>query len=371
LALTKIPTIIPKLLSCIEYKNPVHLKELEKILKLTQNLNPVQSLQLLSGKYLHESIRKFAVKCLQESSYIKVQDYIIQLVQALKYEMYHDSNLARYLLKMALKYPLTIGHYIFWNLRSEMHNPIVQQRFGLYLEIFLNKIGKNLRKIFVDESRLINALLIVADIPHSKLFKTKEEKLSKFRQALVDINSRLFTDDQEISLPLNFKMRVRKIVVEKCKFMNSKKKPLWLVFENADINGENIIVMFKKGDDLRQDILTLQLFKIMNTLWFEDKIILKMSLYNVISTGYQQGMLEMVKDSETLATIHKLYGGFTAILFSRQPLKRWLEKYCNCCENDFISNFLYTCVAYCVSTFVLGIGDRHNDNIMIKKVKYF
>jgi hypothetical protein len=96
-----------------------------------------------------------------------------------------------------------------------------------------------------------------------------------------------------------------------------------------------------------------------------------MSLYNVISTGYQQGMLEMVKDSETLATIHKLYGGFTAILFSRQPLKRWLEKYCNCCENDFISNFLYTCVAYCVSTFVLGIGDRHNDNIMIKKVKYF
>jgi phosphatidylinositol kinase/protein kinase (PI-3 family) len=153
--------------------------------------------------------------------------------------------------------------------------------------------------------------------------------------------------------------------------MNSKKKPLWLVFENADPIGENIIVMFKKGDDLRQDILTLQLFNIMNRVWFEEKIILKMSLYGVISTGYQQGMLEIVKESDTLATIHKHYGGPTAIIFSKQPLKRWMENNCNCCEADYISNFLFSCVAYCVSTFVLGIGDRHNDNIMIKKVLLF
>ncbi len=42
----------------------------------------------------------------------------------------------------------------------------------------------------------------------------------------------------------------------------SKKLPLWLVFENADRNGENITVMFKCGDDLRQDVLTLQMIKV-------------------------------------------------------------------------------------------------------------
>jgi phosphatidylinositol kinase/protein kinase (PI-3 family) len=149
--------------------------------------------------------------------------------------------------------------------------------------------------------------------------------------------------------------------------MRSKKKPLWLVFKNADENGENIIVMFKKGDDLRQDILTLQLFKIMNNLWFENKINLKMSLYNVICTGYFHGMLEMVKDSETLATIHKIYGGATAT-FSSKPLKKWFDNNATVIEKEYVNNFLLSCVAYCVSTFVLGIGDRHNDNIMVKRV---
>lgn len=38
--------------------------------------------------------------------------------------------------------------------------------------------------------------------------------------------------------------------------MNSKKKPLWLVMTNKD-NIKLFSIMFKDGDDLRQDILTL------------------------------------------------------------------------------------------------------------------
>jgi len=364
--LTQLPLIMPKLLSCIDYKNPYHLKELEKILKLAKCLNPVQALELLTGNYLNESIRKYAVSCLQQANYFEIKDYIIQLVQALKYEIYHDSPLARYLLMTAIKYPLTIGHYLFWNLRSEMHNPNVQQRFGLYLEVFLNKIGKNIRKIFEDESWMMKSLIAVADIPHDKSFKSNEEKLEKFREALSELNSLMFKNKMEISMPLDFKMRVKSFVVDKCKVMKSKKKPLWLVFENSDEKGDDVVVMFKKGDDLRQDMLTLQLFKIMQLMWFEEKINLKMSLYNVICTGYYQGMLEIVKDSETLATIHKIYGGATAS-FSSKPLKKWLEKNVTCSEESYIENFLLTSAAYSVATFVLGIGDRHNDNIMVKK----
>ena len=40
--------------------------------------------------------------------------------------------------------------------------------------------------------------------------------------------------------------------------MDSKKLPLWLVFQNAEPGANPIYVIFKVGDDLRQDILTLQ-----------------------------------------------------------------------------------------------------------------
>lgn len=369
-SIAQFPSIISRLFECIDYKDKMHLIELDKILSIAKPLNPVQALNLLSGNYLHENIRRFAVDCLKNASYIDVQEYIIQLIQALKYEMYHDSPLARYLIELALKYPLTIGHALFWGFRSEMYNPNVQQRFGLYLEVFLSKIGKDLRKIFEDEIFLIKALLKAAEIPHDKSIKNEQIKLAKFREELSNINKEITSKNLEISLPLSFKLRVKQFIVEKCKTMKSKKKPLWLVFTNADENGQDIVVMFKKGDDLRQDILTLQLFRIMHNLWFESKIKVKMSLYNVVCTGYYQGMLEIVKDSVTLAQVHKLYGGAFASL-TQKPLKKWMESTCTCPQEEYRNNFLESCVAYCMATWVLGVGDRHNDNIMIKKVFLF
>ena len=54
------------------------------------------------------------------------------------------------------------------------------------------------------------------------------------------------------------------ILVEKCRSMDSAKAPLWIVFTNADPLGQPINVIFKCGDDLRQDLLTLQMLGIMD-----------------------------------------------------------------------------------------------------------
>ena len=182
-------------------------------------------MQLLSGDFLHMSIRNFAVSCLRNSSYLDIKDCLIQLVQSLRYEMYHDSNLARYLLMLAVKFPLTIGHDFFWILKSEMNNPGIRNRFGLYLEVFLKKIGKEVRDIFADECWLLSKLMIIADIPKSK--KSEDERKRKYKEALENLNKMI---DKEYSLPLDFKKRISGINVDKCKFMKSKKRPLWLVF---------------------------------------------------------------------------------------------------------------------------------------------
>lgn len=51
------------------------------------------------------------------------------------------------------------------------------------------------------------------------------------------------------------------VQIEQCKVMASKKKPLWLQFKRADLttlSRDPIGIIFKEGDDLRQDMLILQ-----------------------------------------------------------------------------------------------------------------
>jgi phosphatidylinositol-4,5-bisphosphate 3-kinase len=318
-------------------------------------------MQLLSGNFLDSSIRKYAVYSLSQISYIKIKAYLMQLIQALKYELYHDSHLARILLRLALKYPLEIGHQLFWNLKSEMHNINYQQRFGILLNTFLLKIDPVIRSVFEDECWFINNLKDISDIG----FMKDGDINKKLQAALSNLNDEFYGRD--ISIPYNYKIKIKSIKANKCRFMKSKKRPLFLVLENSDPLGEDVNIIFKKGDDLRQDIITLQLFKCMHQLWQKSSINSKMSLYNVISTGYFCGLIEIVKNSETLAFIQKEYslvlGGF-----SDKPLKLWMEKNVIVREVECLNNFLSSCASYCIATFVLGIGDRHNDNIMIKKV---
>ena len=364
--IAKMNSLIPKLFLSSDYNNPYANREYQKIMKLITDLTIVQAIELLSGKYINEIVRTFAVSILKKAPISDIKLYLLQLVQALKYEKNIDNSLARFLLETAIEHPITIGHEFFWHLRAEMYNQEVQKKFGLYLEVFVNKIGLPLYKIFKDEDLMLKTLIGYAE----KVIKTpsKEERDKTFKQDLASLNELYKQKKKEISLPLNFKYRVKGLIVEKCRIMNSKKKPLWLTFENADPSGNPIVCMLKCGDDLRMDMVTLQLFQAMQTIWFDNGLQVKMSLYKVLCTGYMQGMLEMVTNSDTLANIHVQEGGAIKQLFSIASVLNWIEKNCKTVSPlEAKENFLMSNVAYCLATFVLGVGDRHNDNIMMKK----
>ena len=364
--IAKMNSLIPKLFLSCDYNNPNANKEFRKITKLITDLTLVQAIELLSGKYINEIVRNFAVSYLKKASISDIKIYLLQLVQALKYEKNIDNALARFLLETAIAHPITIGHEFFWHLRAEMYNQEVQKKFGLYLEVFVNKISLHLYKIFKDEDLMLKTLITYAE--KVKINQPKEERDRIFKQDLTSLNELYKQKRKEISLPLNFKLRVKSLIVDKCRIMKSKKKPLWLTFENADPLGDPIVCMLKCGDDLRMDMVTLQLFQAMQTIWFDNGLKVKMSLYKVLCTGYMQGMLEMVTNSETLANIHVQEGGAIKQLFVMASVLNWIDKNCKIVSPaEAKENFLISNVAYCLATFVLGVGDRHNDNIMMKK----
>eukprot|EP00658_Telonema_sp_P-2_P008747 TRINITY_DN13302_c0_g1_i6.p1 TRINITY_DN13302_c0_g1~~TRINITY_DN13302_c0_g1_i6.p1 ORF type:complete len:278 (-),score=54.39 TRINITY_DN13302_c0_g1_i6:87-920(-) len=157
-------------------------------------------------------------------------------------------------------------------------------------------------------------------------------------------------------------------VYKRQKVMSSKKLPLWLVFHNAYDPTSPIFVMFKAGDDLRQDLLTLQMLELMDNVWKASGLNLHLIPYGCVATGEGVGMIEIVLHADTVANITRKDGGAQAA-FSDEPLMNWLRKY-NRTDPDVercLWNFVYSTAGSCVATYVLGIGDRHNDNIMLRQ----
>lgn len=66
-------------------------------------------------------------------------------------------------------------------------------------------------------------------------------------------------------------------------------------------------IIFKNGDDLRQDQLVIQLFTLMDRLLRKENLDLRLSPYSVLATSTIEGMLQFVP-SKSLAGIMAEFG---------------------------------------------------------------
>ena len=362
------PEYLSKLLSCVDYSNPKHLVELEKILELAKILNSNESMGLLGGKFLHESIRSFAVKCLKNSPFIEIQEYLYELIHGLRYEINHDNELARFLLEKAVKYPVTIGHSFYWILKSQMYEQNFQQRYGLYLEIFLNKIGPNLTKIFFDEDNLLTQLEKICEEQKNKKLG-KKEKQNSFAEIINGLNESYEKENNEVSLPLNFKYRINKINLENSKIIMKDSKHVQLIidFKNVDPLGDDFLVTYYNDQDIRMTLVTMQIFNVLHTIWCENNLKLKMSLYNVMTTSRNQGLIQLIPESQPFEEmpIKEKAGGKN--LFGKRSLRKYLTLNSGISSEEVYDNFITSNVAYCVSNFVLGVTQRNKKNLYFKK----
>jgi phosphatidylinositol-4,5-bisphosphate 3-kinase len=87
-----------------------------------------------------------------------------------------------------------------------------------------------------------------------------------------------------------------------------------------------------------------------------------------MALGDNFGIIEVVPHANTTSNINIELGGVRAV-YSKDTLVKWLKKH-NPTEQQYrrcVQNFILSCAGYTVITFVLGLADRHNDNIMLTK----
>ncbi|XP_030043643.1 phosphatidylinositol 4,5-bisphosphate 3-kinase catalytic subunit alpha isoform isoform X1 [Microcaecilia unicolor] len=364
-----IPETLPKLLLSVKWNSRDEVTQMYCLLREWPLIKPELSLELLDCNFPDPMVREFALKCLVKGlTDDKLSQYLIQLVQVLKYEQYLDNPLARFLIKKALTNQ-RIGHFFFWHLKSEMHSKTVSQRFGLMLEAFCRGCGmylKHLNRQVEAMEKLINLTDIL------KQEKKDETQKMQMKFLMEQMRRPAYMEAlQGFICPLNPVHQLGNLRLEECRIMSSAKRPLWLNWENPDIMSEllftNNEIIFKNGDDLRQDMLTLQIIRIMENMWQNQGQDLRMLPYGCLSIGDCVGLIEVVKNSHTIMQIQCKGGLKGALQFNSNTLHHWLkDKNKGEGYDAAIDLFTRSCAGYCVATFILGIGDRHNSNIMVK-----
>ncbi|XP_043569397.1 phosphatidylinositol 4-phosphate 3-kinase C2 domain-containing subunit gamma-like isoform X1 [Chiloscyllium plagiosum] len=323
--------------------------------------NPLESLGLLLSSFSDQEIRQAAVQQIGSIPDDELLDYLPQLVQAVKFEWHLNSPLVELLLDRSIR-NIRVAHHLYWLLKDGLADFQYKDRYSQLLAAVLCCSGQAMREEFDKETKLIDKLVEVAQ----KVWAMDQSKRSTLLAKEIEELDKFFYQEHVCRLPLNPVFAVKGIDANACSYFTSNAVPLKISFINADPLGENINVIFKSGDDLRQDMLVLQLVKVMDRIWCQEGLNLSMIIYRCISTGRGRGLVELVPDATTLAKIHMKHGIIGPL--KEHTLLKWFQEH-NPTEEQYknaVENFVNSCAGWCVATFVLGICDRHNDNIMLK-----
>ncbi|KRT80159.1 C2 domain containing protein [Oryctes borbonicus] len=373
-----IPIALPKILLAAHRWEWACLPDLHGMLRNWKPMKPVEAVQLLLPTFPDVEVRHFAVMWMNGLTSDELVDFLPQLVVALRHETYEDSPLSAFLLRRALQ-SLRVAHHLFWLLSHNLPGVTPQEckydfverdntyiaevrhyrRLLLLLRALLAVSGKALSNCFMTQQLLNKTLQDIAE----NVQKSKEsQRMKVLHNGLEILHATL--DDNPTSLPLSPTLQVSGVHARGSSYFQSNTLPLKVLFLAKD--GSPIPAIYKVGDDLQQDMLVLQMVRLMDKLWLKEGLDLKMVTFGCVPTGKRKGIIELVTKAETLRKIHVEHGLTGS--FKDKPIAEWLAKH-NPSELEYsraVENFTASCAGYCVVTYILGICDRHNDNIMLK-----
>ncbi|KAB8648485.1 hypothetical protein FH972_026141 [Carpinus fangiana] len=378
---------LTKFIKSVHWTQPREARQAVQMLPKWTEIDVDDALELLGPTITNTSVRAYAVDRLRKSDDDELQLYLLQLVQALKFERpedsdaapedaAQDSSLAKFLIARAAK-SLQLGNFLHWFLMVECDDtspgqtPIHRKLFAKVEYDFMVELmdapdGPARRKTLLRQGELI---LVLSRISKEVRFSKEDRlrKIERLKRSIAAPENDLLTFDPPLPLPLDPTISITGVVPEASNVFKSSLFPLLVKFKTS--KGGDYSIIFKTGDDLRQDQLVIQIILLMDRLLRKENLDLKLSPYRILATATTAGAVQFVPSSPLAAIVAKYKGA--------QPLLAYLRAN-NPSENEplgvrreAMDNYVKSCAGYCVITYLLGVGDRHLDNLLVTPDGHF
>lgn len=366
------------ILYTVETNNKERIKIIESYLKNVSN-----------GKHIYKNQSCFTLLCSRKCTKILDFDDIIEIFDYIKFIVKKYNNLFEideikqiiiYLMKFILKFNklymvfpiiLNLLNYIFEYEDIHLDLNFVNNLFGIFFNndsfsenIIFMIISEN---NFLDNTNLDLHLKIECDIFLKMIIKYIVENYGanlmnnvfKMNRTITNILNDMNVDGElPIIYPFDINYKITKIL--KREVINSNTRPLFIEMEITNNNMNKKIVKFiiKKDKSLRKEqliscLIDILLHKLNN---MELQII---PSYKIIMLSKDIGIIEYVENSQTLRSI-----GEKGYSLQNYILNLNINNKLDTIKTRFVHSLsISSAIAY-----IIGLGDRHLDNIMINNM---
>ncbi|RFU30358.1 hypothetical protein B7463_g5975, partial [Scytalidium lignicola] len=382
--LTRDKRALTKFVKSVNWQDHSESRQAVQILGKWTEIDIDDALELLGPTFDNSAVRAYAVDRLRKADDEELLLYLLQLVQALKFEHIpsdstqdaaKDSSLVRFLISRATN-NFMLGNYFHWYLMVECDDRSEDQGAG-YRKLFakveydfmveLEKIpgGKDIRKTLLRQAELVAVLTKLSlDIRASR--ETIPRKVERVKQFLADPKNDVININPPLRLPLDPSIKIKGVDPTQTLVFKSSLFPIMLTFKTT--NDKKYQILFKTGDDLRQDQLVIQIITLMDQLLQKENLDLKLSPYKILATGATAGAAQFVPSSSLQSIANKHKGNSVqAYLKYNNPDDKALYGI----RKEALETFIKSCAGYCVITYLLGVGDRHLDNLLLAPDGHF
>ncbi|RWS27853.1 uncharacterized protein B4U80_00959 [Leptotrombidium deliense] len=121
-----------------------------------------------------------------------------------------------------------------------------------------------------------------------------------------------------------------------------------------------IAAIVKCGDDLRQEMMAYQFLVLLQKIWEQEGVPLWVRPYKILVTSSDTGIIEPILNT---VSVHQVKKNSKMSL-----LEYFLKEFGATISEAFLTaqrNFVQSCAAYSVVSYLLQVKDRHNGNILL------